>query len=76
MTKKRLAEMIEGEGNYRAVRIDAQGNVSGVVIDEPSRYNAKSNSGGRKLIGYDTELIAALAESGKLSKDEANGYSY
>ena len=74
MTKKELVQEIEGDGAYIHVKIDRIGTVTGVPKGEPSQYNPATNTGGRRLIGSDTELLAALVESGQVSREEANTY--
>jgi len=61
MTKKEVIDAIEGDGHYYHVKIDKNGKVTGVAIDEPSHYQKSINKGGRKFLGYDTELLAALS---------------
>lgn len=74
MTKKTLIEAIEDDGAYRNVKIDKHGKVTGVCFDEPSHYHTDTNTGGRRLIGYDTEILAALVEAGSVSREEADSY--
>lgn len=76
MTKKALVAAIERDGAYVAVKIDASGTVTGRCYGEPVRYNAVTNTGGRRLIGYDTELLAALVESKAITADMAEAYKY
>lgn len=74
MTKKALIEAIEDDGAYRNVKIDKQGKVTGVCFDEPSHYHSDTNTGGRRYMGTDTEVLAALVMAGSVSKEEADSY--
>jgi len=74
MTKKDLAREIEDDGRYDRIKIDAKGNVTGHPVGEPDRYTSATNSGGRRLLGYDTELLAALVECGRVDSDIAETY--
>ena len=76
MTKKSLIEQIESENNYRSVRVSRLGAVTGIVEDEPARYDRDLNRGGRRLIGIDTELVAALVDAGRLAAETAETYAY
>lgn len=68
LTKKKLIETIESEGIYKSVKIDSMGNCTGKVIDL-IEYEGFSGYTGRVFLGYDTELLSSLIESGKLSRD-------
>lgn len=76
MTKKALVEAIERDGAYEAVKIDASGNVTGRCAGEPVRYNSDTNTGGSRLVGTDTELLAALVESRAITAEQADTYKY
>lgn len=76
MTKVQLIKEIEDDGRYDRVRIDAKGNVTGHPVDEPDRYDAHTNTGGRRFIGRDTELLAALIECGQIDKEVGNTYAW
>lgn len=76
MTKASLIKEIEFDGKYEAVKIDAKGNVTGRVVGEPVRYTSSTNTGGRRFIGYDTELLAALMEAGQVSEEVGNAYNF
>lgn len=74
MTKKDLVEAIESDGRYYHVRIDTRGDVTGVPVGESSHYHAATNTGGRRFLGKDTELLAALVEAEEIEEETANGY--
>lgn len=56
MSNTKLMQMIEDAGTYCKVKIDRDGNVTGMRRDQDWRYDAKTNTGGRRLVGYKTEL--------------------
>lgn len=74
MTKKDLIQAIEDDGRYRNVKIEG-GKVTGVPVGEPSHYHSKTNTGGRRFLGWDTELLSALVAAGKVDADEAETYT-
>jgi predicted P-loop ATPase len=74
MTKKALIEAIENDGRYRAVKVEGDA-VTGVPVNEPSNYHAETNTGGRRFLGWDTELLAALVDAGKVSPEDAETYT-
>lgn len=75
MTKKALIEAIEQDGNYDRVQIDADGNVTGHEIGTPDQYDSATNTGGRVLISYDTDIVVALVESGQITSGQACAYA-
>lgn len=56
MTKKELIAVIEKDGLYYNVKIDKQGQVTGVPMDQPSHYHKMTNTGGRRFIGWADEI--------------------
>ena len=76
MTKVQLIREIEDDGRYDSVRIDSKGNVTGHPVGEPRRYSPSTNAGGRRFIGRDTELLAALVECGQVDAETANAYAW
>ena len=56
MSKAKFARMVEDRGTYCKVRIDRIGEVTGMRVDQNYRYDPHSNTGGRVLIGYMSEL--------------------
>ena len=75
MTKKDLIAAIEDDGRYYNVKIESGDIVTGVPVGEPSHYHAATNTGGRRLLGKDTELLAALVEAGEVDAAEADTYT-
>ena len=66
MSKAGLVREIEEQGQYRKVRVErgsnpAQVEVTGMRADQDWRYDAKTNTGGRRLIGYMSDLIHEYA---------------
>lgn len=53
----RLTKEIEEEGIYCKVKVEGD-DVTGMAVDEDWRYDASTNTGGRKFIGYKSELMA------------------
>lgn len=51
MTKAKLIKSIEAKGRYCKVRIDAAGQVTGMLSAEDYPYNKRTNTGGRRYIG-------------------------
>lgn len=76
LTRKELAWLIEDDGHYYHVKIDSSGKVSGVAVGESNRYHSATNTGGRKLLGYDVELLRALVDDGQVSAEYADTYRY
>ena len=62
MTKKELIEAIEDDGRYYHVRIDTCGKVTGVPIGESPHHHTATNTGGRRFLGYDSEIAADLIQ--------------
>ena len=56
MTNKVLIEKIEADEKWIKVRIDARGEVTGMLADEDHWYDPRTNTGGRRFIGYSHEL--------------------
>jgi len=59
MKKLELINKIEDAGKYTKVRIDKDNQVTGMLVDEDYRYNAHTNTGGRRYIGnaIDPDLL-------------------
>jgi hypothetical protein len=57
MNKKELIERLQSSGKWVKVRIDADGRATGMLAEENYKYNARTNTGGRRFIGYVNELI-------------------
>jgi hypothetical protein len=51
MTKAKLIKSIEANGRYCKVRIDAAGQVTGMLSAEDHPYSERTNTGGRRYIG-------------------------
>jgi hypothetical protein len=51
MRKQELIKKIEARGKYCKVRINGDGEISGMLVDENYRYNAHTNTGGRRYLG-------------------------
>jgi len=51
MNKSELIEKIEGNTNYRKVRIAADGEITGMLADQDHRYDPHTNTGGRRYLG-------------------------
>jgi hypothetical protein len=60
MKKSELIKNIELNGKWVKVRIDTDGRVTGVLSEENYSYNKKTNTGGRRYIGYANELTEDL----------------
>ena len=76
MTKKELAEIIESDQgtDHDRIRINARGEVSGHEIGTPDRYDSNTNTGGRKLIAMDTEILVSLVEYGVVTQEQCDKY--
>lgn len=58
-TKSSLIRAIEERGKYTKVRINKNGEITGMLESEDYRYHSASNTGGRRFIGYfnETQLM-------------------
>jgi hypothetical protein len=56
MTKAEFAMAVEARGTYCKVRVAADGQVTGMLVNQDYRYDPHSNTGGRRLIGEMPEL--------------------
>jgi hypothetical protein len=52
-----LTEAIEDAGQYCKVRVKGEW-VTGMLVDEDHAYDLATNTGGRRLIGRKSELMA------------------
>jgi hypothetical protein len=55
-SKAKIAREIECVGIYCRVRIANDGQITGMLVDQDYRYDPRTNTGGRRLIGYMSEL--------------------
>jgi hypothetical protein len=55
MTKKEQIAKIESDG-YIKVRIDKSGQITGYLPNQNYRYDSKTNTGGRRLLGFFDQL--------------------
>jgi hypothetical protein len=60
MRKAEVARMIEDRGTYCKIRVAKDGQVTGMLVDQDHRYDPKTNTGGRRLVGYMSELAYGI----------------
>jgi hypothetical protein len=53
----KLTDAIEDAGKYCKVKVEGE-EVTGMLVDEDHAYEPATNTGGRRLIGRKSELMA------------------
>jgi len=56
MTHREIINKIESKGQYCKVRIDKQGEITGMLVDEDYRYEPRTNTGGRRYLGHANDV--------------------
>ena len=56
MTHTELIKKIESKGKYCKVRIDKNGEITGMLVDENYRYKPRTNTGGRRYLGHSNDV--------------------
>jgi hypothetical protein len=66
----KLTKLIEAQGRYCKVQVDGPG-LTGMLLSEDHPYNFDTDTGGRRLIGYKSELEAEYGIDPEESKAAA-----
>ena len=63
----KFTEAIEDAGIYCKVRVEGT-QVTGMRVDEDHPYDSATNTGGRRLIGYKSELVGEYGFNPRCAK--------